>query len=130
MQKPGKLLVASQHYLPDISTTAVYMTAIAEDLAVDRRVVVLSGSPGSGSRAGTDQTNPTVIELQSWIPQKTALIRRAISISLLALRMFFSTLVRARRNDIVFCVTTPFTMPYAVMLAAKLRGAATAKGLN
>jgi len=34
--------------------------------------------------------------------------------------------MHARRNDIVFCVTTPFTMPYAVISAAKLRGAATA----
>jgi colanic acid biosynthesis glycosyl transferase WcaI len=49
-----------------------------------------------------------------------------MAISLLALKMFFSTLKRARRNDIVFCVTTPFTVPYAVVLAAKLRGAATA----
>jgi len=34
--------------------------------------------------------------------------------------------MRARRNDIVLCVTTPFTLPYAVVFAAKLRGAATA----
>jgi colanic acid biosynthesis glycosyl transferase WcaI len=126
MQKPGKILVASQHYLPDPSTTAVYMASIAEGLAIDHQVVVLSGSPHSMSKASKDPKNPRVIEIPNWTPQKDALIRRAISISLLALRMFFSTLVRARRNDIVFCVTTPFTLPYAVMLAAKLRGAATA----
>jgi hypothetical protein len=40
--------------------------------------------------------------------------------------MFLSTLMQARRNDIVFCVTNPFTLPYAVIFAAKLRGAATA----
>jgi hypothetical protein len=33
--------------------------------------------------------------------------------------------MRATHNDAVFCVTTPFTLPYAVVLAAKLRGAAT-----
>jgi colanic acid biosynthesis glycosyl transferase WcaI len=32
---------------------------------------------------------------------------------------------RARRGDTVFCVTTPFTLPYTVVLAARLRGAAT-----
>jgi len=52
-------------------------------------------------------------------------VRRSIAISLLALKMFFSTLTRARRGDVVFCVTTPFTVPYAVVLAAKLRGAAS-----
>src|SRR5664279_1717293 len=126
MQQPGKILIASQHYLPDSSTTAVYMTAIAEGLAVDNRVVVLSGSPNSGSKSKTDQTNPTVIEIPNWIPQKGALIRRAIAISLLALRMFFSTLVQTRRNDTVLCVTAPFTLPYAVIFAARLRRAATA----
>lgn len=126
MQKLGKILVASQHYVPDSSTTATYMAAIAEGLAIDHQVVVLSGSPNSGSKASEDRTNPTVIEIQSWTAQKDALIRRAIAISLLALRMFFSTLVRAKRNDIVFCVTSPFTLPYAVIFAAKLRGAATA----
>jgi colanic acid biosynthesis glycosyl transferase WcaI len=125
MQKPGKILVASQYYLPDASTTAVYMAAIAEGLAVDNQVVVLSGSPNFGARAATDRTNPTVIEIRSRTPRKDALVQRAIAVSLLALRMFFSTLVQARRNDIVFCVTTPFTLPYAVILAAKLRGAAT-----
>ena len=126
MQKSGKILVASQHYLPDPSTTAVYMAAIAEALAIDNQVVVLSGSPGSTSKAGEDRTKPTVIEIKNWTPQKDALVRRAISISLLALRMFFSTLMLARRNDIMFCVTTPFTLPYAVIFAARLRGAATA----
>jgi colanic acid biosynthesis glycosyl transferase WcaI len=126
MQMPGKILVASQHYLPDSSTTAVYMAAIAEGLAIDNQVVVLSGSPNSLSKASDDQKKPTVIEIQNGSPRKDALVRRAISISLLALRMFFSTLMRASRSDIVFCVTTPFTLPYAVILAAKLRGAATA----
>jgi putative colanic acid biosynthesis glycosyltransferase WcaI len=126
MQKPGKILIASQHYLPDSSTTSVYMTAIAEGLAVGNEVVVLSGSPNSGSKTSTDQTNPMVIEIPNWIPQKDALIRRTIAISMLALRMFFSTLVRTRGNDTVFCVTAPFTLPYAVIFAARLRGAATA----
>jgi colanic acid biosynthesis glycosyl transferase WcaI len=126
MQKLGKILVASQYYVPDSSTTATYMAAIVEGLAIDHQVVVLSGSPNSGSKAGEDRTNPTVIEIQNWTAPKDALIRRAITISLLALRMFFSTLLRAKRNDIVFCVTAPFTLPYAVILAARLRGAATA----
>jgi colanic acid biosynthesis glycosyl transferase WcaI len=126
MPKLGKILIASQHFVPDSSTTAVYMTAIAEALATDNPVVVLSGSPNSRSEPGADRKKPTVIEIKNWTPRKDALIRRAISISLFALRMFFSVLSRARRNDIVFCVTAPFTLPYAVILAARLRSAATA----
>jgi colanic acid biosynthesis glycosyl transferase WcaI len=126
MQKPRKILIASQHYVPDSSTTAVYMAAIAQGLAIDNQVIVLSGSPNSRSKASEGEKKPTVIEIRNWTVQKDALVRRAISISLFALRLFFSVLVRARRNDIVLCVTTPFTLPYAVVLAARLRGAATA----
>ena len=124
MHDTGKILVASQHYPPDSSTTAAYIAAIAEAFAVDNPVVVLSGSANSATKRRDGK--PEVVEIRSWTPQKDALIRRSIAISLLALKMFFSTLKRARRNDIVFCVTTPFTAPYAVVLAAKLRGAATA----
>jgi colanic acid biosynthesis glycosyl transferase WcaI len=126
MSKPRKILIACQHYVPDSSTTAVYTTAIAEGLAVDNPVLVLSASPNSASEASEDHKKPTVVEIPNLTPQKDALIKRTISISLLALRMFFSTLVQARRNDVVFCVTTPFTLPYTVILAAKLRDAATA----
>ena len=126
MTMPGKILIASQYYVPDSSTTAAYIAAIAEGLAIDNRVVVLSGSPHSRSQPNADHGKPEVIEIRNWTPRKDALIRRAFSITLLALRMFFSVLIRAKRNDIVFCVTAPFTLPYAVMFAAKLRGAATA----
>jgi colanic acid biosynthesis glycosyl transferase WcaI len=121
MHKPGKILVVTQHYPPDATTTAVYIAAVTQALAADQHVVVLSGSSGSGSSL---EANPQVIELPSATTQKGALTRRAIAISLLALRMFSATLRRAERGDIVFCVTTPFTLPYAVVLAAKLRGAA------
>ena len=89
MQEPGKILVASQYYLPDSTTTAVYLTAIAEGLAVDNRVVVLSGSPHSRSNAGEDQKKPTVIEIQNWTPPKDALITRAIAIRYLHFECFF-----------------------------------------
>jgi glycosyltransferase involved in cell wall biosynthesis len=52
------------------------------------------------------------------------LIKRAAAISLFALRSFYSTFLQAKRGDIVFCVTSPFTLPYAVMVAARLRRAA------
>jgi colanic acid biosynthesis glycosyl transferase WcaI len=124
MLKPGKILVVSQYYPPDSSTTAVYVAAIAEGLARDNRVVVLSGSPNSDTRAGVDRTRPEIVEIANRTAQKDALVKRAVAISLLALRIFFATLRRAGPDDVVFCVTTPFTLPYAAALAARLRGAA------
>jgi colanic acid biosynthesis glycosyl transferase WcaI len=124
MLKPGKILVVSQYYPPDSSTTAVYVAAIAEGLARDNRVVVLSGSPNSDRGAGGDRTRPQIVEIANRTAQKDALVKRAVAISLLALRIFLATLRRAGPDDVVFCVTTPFTLPYAAALAARLRGAA------
>jgi hypothetical protein len=84
MLKPGKILVVSQYYPPDSSTTAVYVAAIAEGLARDNRVVVLSGSPNSDPRAGVDRTRPEIVEIANRTAQKDALVKRAVAISLLA----------------------------------------------
>src|SRR5437899_11217118 len=50
MCKAGKIVVATQHYAPDPSTTAGIMTAIATHLAKAMEVEVISGTPGSTTR--------------------------------------------------------------------------------
>jgi glycosyltransferase involved in cell wall biosynthesis len=122
MRELGKILVVSQHFPPDPTTTATYIGDIARALAADRRVVVLSASAHSATGPGA---NPEVIEIAFPATPKDALARRALAVLLLAVRMFAATLRRAARQDVVFCVTTPFTLPYGVMFAARLRGAAT-----
>lgn len=121
MRKTPKVLIATQCFPPDDTTTATYIGSIAQALARDGRVVVLSASPNSAMKA---PSNPEVIEIPSWATEKGALVRRMISIVLLAGRMLASVLTRASARDVVFCITTPFTLPYFVILAAKLRGAA------
>ncbi len=123
MDTPAKLIIAAQFYPPDATTTAVYVSKIANSLTQDRQVVVISATPGS--RVAGQPGKPEVVELKSWNPRKSAIVQRAAAICLLAARMFFSVLRRATPDDIVFCVTTPFTLPYTVLLAARLRGAKT-----
>ncbi len=65
-----------------------------------------------------------MIELKSLEVGKAAVVWRAMAVLVLAVSMFFAVLKHARKGDLVFCVTTPFTLPYAVVLAAGLRGAA------
>jgi colanic acid biosynthesis glycosyl transferase WcaI len=121
METSTKLVMATQFYPPDASTTAVYLGKIAEGLAAESNVTVIAAT----SRSGDTSSNPTVIEIGSWNPQKSALVQRSIAVCTLAVRMFFSVLKRTRSKDIVFCVTTPFTLPYSVVIAAKLRRATT-----
>ena len=125
MDNSARLIFATQFYPPDTSTTAVYLGKIADMLAVDSKVVVISATPNPNLLSADPRSNPALIEIRNWNPRKSAIVQRAAAVCLLAVRMFFSILKRATSSDIVFCITTPFTLPYTVLLAAKLRGAAT-----
>jgi colanic acid biosynthesis glycosyl transferase WcaI len=120
---PGKIVIVSQHYAPDPSTTATYLTAIASGLATDREVLVISGTAHSAGTPGSGKSGPRVVEVGCWTPEKDALVRRAIAMVLLSVKMFFATLKHVGRNDVVLCVTTPFALPYPVTLATRLRHA-------
>jgi glycosyltransferase involved in cell wall biosynthesis len=126
VQRTGKILLVSQHYAPFPSTTSGYMTDIASALALESPVVVLSGSPNSGSKLPWKPGEPGVIEIRSWWPGKSALISRSIAAVLFAVQVFLAVMKHSGREDAILCVTTPFTMPYAVTLAARLRKASAA----
>ena len=123
MQSSAKIAVVSQHYPPDPSTTAGIMAAIANHLAAEAAVLVLSGTPGSASYEPIKPGRPAVIEIGNWISQKAALVRRALAESLFALRVFAALLARLQRHDVVLTVTALFMLPYAVAVAARLKRA-------
>jgi putative colanic acid biosynthesis glycosyltransferase WcaI len=121
---PGKVVIISQHYPPDPSTTAAIMAEIAGAVARDADVLVLSGTPGS-------LRNPAVAtlrveEIRNRIPEKGALARRAAAEVLFTVRAFLALLWRLRRGDAVVTVTAPFMLPYASVAAAWLKGARSA----
>ena len=121
MQKPVKVVVASQHYPPDPSTTAAIMAAISERVAREAEVVVLSGTAGSAASARAG--DPEIAEVRNWMPGKAALGKRALAELLFTVRMFFVLLTRLRRGDVALTVPAPFMLPYAFAAAAKLKGA-------
>ena len=126
MQKPEKIVrkivIASQHYPPDQSTTAAIMSAISNQLAQDAPVLVLSGMAGSASLQ-PDTASLSVIEIKNRMPGKAALIRRASAEMLFAIRIFWTLLRRLQRGDVALTVTAPFMLPYAVVAAARLKRA-------
>ena len=123
MRNPAKIVVVSQHYLPDRSTTAAIMSAIARHLATEVPVLVLSGTPGSKSHEPLSSSEPTVVEIKNRMPGKAALFKRAIAEISFTLRTSLALLMRLRRGDVVLTVTAPFMLPYAVAAAARLRRA-------
>lgn len=126
MEKAPSFILATEFYPPDSSTTATYLGAIADAIALDMQTVVLSGTPGSTRPAATGRTTPEIVEIANWRPPKHALAKRLIASSALAMRLFWAVYRRARPGDVVMSVTSPFTLPYAITLAARLRGARTA----
>jgi colanic acid biosynthesis glycosyl transferase WcaI len=126
MQKPGKIVVVSQHYPPDQNTTAAIMSAIANHLALDAPVLVLSGTAGSASGRPDRSRQPAVIEVKNWMPGKAALIRRATAEILFVARVFLALLKRLQRGDVALTVTAPFLLPHAVVAAARLKRARSA----
>jgi glycosyltransferase involved in cell wall biosynthesis len=121
MQKSGKVVVVSQHYPPDHSTTAAIMAAIANRVAEDAEVLVLSGTPGSASPASSGQVG--VEEIRNRMPGKAALLKRATAELLFTVRMFAALLTTLRRGDVALTVPAPFMLPYAVAAAARLKRA-------
>src|SRR5258708_24263057 len=76
MRKPAKIVVVSQHYPPDRSTTATIMSAIARHLATEAPVLVLSGTPVSESAQSASSGEPTVVEIKNRLPRKPSLFKR------------------------------------------------------
>jgi glycosyltransferase involved in cell wall biosynthesis len=121
MPDKGKIVVVSQHYLPDRSTTAAILSRIAEHLAKETPVLVLSGTEGSASAGPASRLS--IVEVRNWTPAKSALTRRAAAEMLVTARMFLALLTRLKRGDVALTVTAPFVLPYAVVAAAKLKRA-------
>jgi glycosyltransferase involved in cell wall biosynthesis len=122
----GKVILVSQHYAPFPNSTAAYMTDIAEDLAKEGKVMVITSTPGSASTSPLVPGKPEVIEIKSWWPAKSALVSRTFAAVLFSIQVFLAVLKHARSDDVLLSVTTPFTLPYTVTLAARLRKAASA----
>ncbi|WP_213742196.1 glycosyltransferase family 4 protein [Bradyrhizobium sp. dw_411] len=127
MQKPEKIapkiIIASQHYPPDQSTTAAIMSAISTQLARDAPVLVLSGMAGSATIQSDRAGQFDVVEVKNRLPGKAALVRRATSEMLFAIRIFRALLTRLQPGDVALTVTAPFMLPYAVVAAARLKRA-------
>jgi len=124
--RPGKIVLVTQHYAPFPSTTAGYMTDIAQELALQSKVLVLSSSPQSATPAPPKPGEPEVIEIKSWWPEKSALVSRSFAALLFAIQIFIAVMKHTNKEDVLLCVTTPFTTPYTVALAARIRKAASA----
>ena len=123
MRYANRIVVVSQHYAPDPTTTSLFITSVAEHLAPDFPVTVFSGTRGSASIPSIDPGHLRILEIRNRAPAKSALLKRTTAVLAFSVRVFIVLLMQLRREDIVLTVTTPFVLPYAVAAATWLRRA-------
>lgn len=120
-----RLWIVTELYWPDQTSTAYYLSGIAEGLAERMDVRVLCGFPPAetGLRPAADEVHQGVAIHRA---RALSLARRALPLRVLGalsvtLSIFAEALRRFRRDDLVLVVTNPPALPFAIALAARLR---------
>jgi glycosyltransferase involved in cell wall biosynthesis len=123
--------IASEIYYPEETSTGYLLTRLAEGLALHGDVAVLCAQPSyerRGMRVPGHETRNGVAIHRVGHPRfpRASVSGRIANMAVVTLGMFFSALRRLRRGDIVIVVTNPPLLPFAISLAAFLRGARVA----
>lgn len=128
MSRTRTFWIASEIYYPDLTSTGHLLTRLAEGLARDHRVAVLCAQPSydrTGHEAPSRERKADVEIVRVAHPRfdRRRIHGRIVNIVFVTLRMWWAGLRAFRRGDIVMAATNPPLLPYALSLAAKLRGA-------
>lgn len=121
-----RLWIISELYYPEQTSSGYFVTRIAEGLSEDYRVSAACGQPSyseRGIRAPRRECHGGVdiYRVRATHFDKDYLLLRALNIATLTLSFAWFCLWNFRRGDRVLAVTNPFTLPFAVGLATKIR---------
>lgn len=127
MSSRTKLWVVSDLYYPEDVATGYFVTGIAEGLAADFDVSVLTAQPTyaqAGIRAPRTEVHAGVFirRLRATSFPKDRLLLRAVNVATFTLALCLAALLRFRAGDQVICVTNPPTVPPLLALITRLRG--------
>lgn len=128
VEEKSRLWILTEVYYPEEISTGYYMTSIAEGLAADRDVTVLTGQPKHMARgvvAPKRETRNGVEIIRTWgtTLSKNIFLFRLINMFTIGLSTFFQSARRFQRGDHVLVVTAPPSLPVTTTLAALMRGA-------
>src|SRR5262249_37350165 len=120
MEDRPRLLIINQYYWPGVEATANLLTDLAEDLATDFDVTVLTGElHGHEHLAAREERNGVaIIRVPSLAFERSRLSRRALNYI-----TFLSGAVArgpaTRRPDLVICMTDPPIVGDVALLVAR-----------
>ena len=127
-QTDNTLWILTEVYYPEEISTGFYLTAIAEGLASNRTVKVLTGQPkhmSRGQRAAKREVRNGVEIFRAWgtTLDKNVMIYRLINMITIGISIFLKSLSRFRKGDQILVVTAPPSLPVTTTLAALIKGA-------
>ncbi len=122
------LWILTEVYYPEEISTGYYLTAIAEGLAKDRSVKVITGQPkhmSRGQRAPKRETRNGVeiFRCVGTTLDKNVFIFRLINMLTIGLSVFAKSLRLFKKGDRVMVVTAPPSLPVTTAIAALFSGA-------
>ncbi len=121
------LWILTEVYYPEEISTGYYLTEIAEGLAKDRVVKVITGQPkhmSRGQRAGKFETrnNVDIFRVNGTTLDKNVFLFRLINMLTIGASIFFKSLSLFKKGDHVMVVTAPPSLPVTTALACLIRG--------
>lgn len=123
-----RIVIASELYWPEFTSTGRYLTHIAEGLAREHDVMVMCAQPtyaARGRRAARSQVRNGVRlhRVRSTALDKNRLLPRLVNALTFSAAMLFEGLRRVPRGSAVLAVTNPPFLPYVMAFVARLKGA-------
>jgi glycosyltransferase involved in cell wall biosynthesis len=120
MNKKKRIVIVTELFYPDETSTARILTTIAENLKDSFEVLVLTGPKSYANEPniiGVIDEHQEINVQRVWVPalNKNKLISRFIRLILLSFGLAWRILLISKRDDIVFSVTNP--APILVLLA-------------
>jgi colanic acid biosynthesis glycosyl transferase WcaI len=117
---PPRLLIINQYYWPGVEATANLLTELAEDLADEFEVTVVTGHlhGHEGLPAHELRNGVTIVRVPSLAFERSQLSRRALNyVSFLAIALARGLV--DRRPDVVICMTDPPIVGDVALLVAR-----------
>ncbi len=121
-----RLFLVSQHFAPDDTSTARYITELASIFATKFAVTVISGTAALPTQQQPINVGYQIIHVETSQAPKDDIVKRLRAMLRFSWRSYRILIKQAKKGDRVFVVTTPATLPYFVALASWHRQAPTA----
>jgi len=128
IRQKTRIVVFSELYYPEETSTGYFMTKIAEGLSADFSVMAICSQPSyfmRGRRAPAKELHKGVYIRRyfSTTFNKDRMTLRLLNIVTVCFSSFFLALRTISRSDLTLVVTNPPLLPFIIWLASKLKGA-------